>query len=173
MPTNPEYGANSLSGMVSFAAANATIRATGNLVGTVGKDFTFVPNYDALAADAGIYALNVGSKFDAYNAGSVFVPEKFKVNPFSAYIVPSANAQGAPMFRIQMQGEPEEIVYEYTVTSKNGIVYVTLPEERTITIYDMMGRKVCAIDGQKGINAITHLSEGVYMIEKTKVYVKR
>lgn len=173
MPNNSEYGANSMSGMVSFAAANATIQATGNLVGTVGKDFTFVPNYDALAADAGIYALNVGSKFDAYNAGSVFVPEKFKVNPFSAYIVPSANAQGAPMFRIQMQGEPEEIVYEYTVTSKNGIVYVTLPEERTITIYDMMGRKVCAIDGQKGINEITHLSEGVYMIEKTKVYVKR
>lgn len=173
MPNNSEYGANSLSGMVSFAAANATIQATGNLVGTVGKDFTFVPNYDALAADAGIYALNVGSKFDAYNAGSVFVPEKFKVNPFSAYIVPSANAQGAPMFRIQMQGEPEEIVYEYTVTSKNGIVYVTLPEERTITVYDMMGRKVCAIDGQKGINEITHLSEGVYMIEKTKVYVKR
>ena len=101
------------------------------------------------------------------------MPEKFKVNPFSAYIVASANAQGAPMFRIQMQGEPEEIVYEYTVTSKNGIVYVTLPEERTITIYDMMGRKVCAIDGQKGINEITHLSEGVYMIEKTKVYVKR
>lgn len=173
MPNNSEYGANSLSGMVSFAAANATIQATGNLVGTVGKDFTFVPNYDALAADAGIYALNVGSKFDAYNAGSVFVPEKFKVNPFSAYIVPSANAQGAPMFRIQMQGEPEEIVYEYTITSKSGIVYVTLPEERTITVYDMMGRKVCAIDGQKGINEITHLSEGVYMIEKTKVYVKR
>ena len=139
----------------------------------MGDDFTFVPNYDALVADAGIYALNVGSKFDAYNAGSVFVPEKFKVNPFSAYIVASAKTLGAPMFRIQMQGESEEIVYEYTITSKNGIVYVTLPEERTITVYDMMGRKVCAIDGQKGINEITHLSEGVYMIEKTKVYVKR
>lgn len=173
LPNNPEYGANSLSGSVSFTADNATIQATDQLEGTVGDDFTFVPNYDALVADAGIYALNVGSKFDAYNAGSVFVPEKFKVNPFSAYIVASAKTQGAPMFRIQMQGESEEIVYEYTITSKNGIVYVTLPEERTITVYDMMGRKVCAIDGQKGINEITHLSEGVYMIEKTKVYVKR
>ena len=69
--------------------------------------------------------------------------------------------------------EAENVVYNLSVTVAGGIVYVTLPEERAITVYDMVGRKVCVIDGMEGVNEISYLPQGMYMIEKTKVYVKR
>lgn len=174
MPNNTEYGNSSLNGTVAFMADNATIEATENVAGSQGDNFTLVPSYDIISPSPDVYALNVSNKFGSYSAGSVFVPEKYNVNPFSAYITATASTQGAPLFRIQMQDEAEEdIAYDFTVTVRGGTVYVTLPEARSITVYDMVGRKVCTIDGQEGINEIGHLSEGVYMIEKTKIYVKR
>lgn len=174
MPNNTEYGNSSLNGTVAFMADNATIEATENVAGSQGDNFTLVPSYDIISPSPDVYALNVSNKFGSYSAGSVFVPEKYNVNPFSAYITATASTQGAPLFRIQMQDEAEEdIAYDFTVTVNGATVYVTLPEARSITVYDMVGRKVCTIDGQEGINEIGHLSEGVYMIEKTKIYVKR
>lgn len=173
MPNNTVYGSNSLSGTVSFTADNATIQATDSLEAIVGANFIFTPNYDVITPNADIYVLNVGAKFESYNAGSVFAPNKFSAAPFSAYVVSTANTQGAPQFRIQMQGEAEEMVYDLSVTTIGGVVYVTLPEARNIIVYDIVGRQISVIEGKEGVNEITHLPEGVYMIEKTKVYVKR
>ncbi len=174
MPNNTEYGNSSLRGAVAFVADDVTIDATDNVVGCQGRNFSLVPSYDIITPSADVYALNVGNKFGSYSAGSVFVPAKYNVTPFSAYITAATGIQGAPLFRIQMQDEAEEdVAYDFTVVVNGDIVYVTLPEARSINVYDMVGRKVCTIDGKEGVNEITHLSEGIYMIEKTKVYVKR
>jgi len=174
MPNNAEYGNNSLSGTVAFTADNVTIEGTDIVAGSQGSSFSFVPSYDIITPSADVYALNVNNKFGSYSAGSVFVPEKYNVSPFSAYIATATGTQGAPLFRIQMQDEAEEdVAYGFSVAVNGDIVYVTLPEARSITVYDMVGRKVYTIDGQEGVNEIAHLGEGIYMIEKTKVYVKR
>lgn len=173
MPNHTEYGDNSLSGNVVFESDNVTIHATDDLSAIKGTHFDILPSYDVIAPQTHVYALNVAAKYETYSTGSVFVPERYTTKPFSAYMVAAKHSQGAPMFRIQMQSEPEEVAYDFHVVSHEGSLYVTLPEERTITIYDLVGRKVCTIACVEGVNEISHLQEGFYMVERTKVYVKR
>lgn len=173
MPNHTAYGSDLLNGNVVFSADNVLIHATDELAPYHGTEYSMIPSFDEIKRCDSVYALNVSLKFDKYAAGSVFAPNRKDVMPFSAYMVPAEKNQGAPMFRIQMRPEAEDVVYNLSVTVAGGIVYVTLPEDRAITVYDMVGRKVCVIDGMEGVNEISYLPQGMYMIEKTKVYVKR
>lgn len=176
MPNNTEYGDNSISGTITFSAAQATIQPTDKLTSTESAEFTFVPTYESVTPSADIYVLNVGSKYEddkiAYKAGSVFVPNKYTAAPFSAYVVPATAHKSAPFFRIQKEADIEDTAYTFSVKSLNGVVYVTLPEAKAITIYDMTGRKVCSVACEMGVNEITNLSEGIYLIENVKIVVK-
>jgi imidazoleglycerol phosphate dehydratase HisB len=67
----------------------------------------------------------------------------------------------------------ESVVSEFAVESKDGVLYITMPEAQTVVVYDITGRQVCRVACETGINAITHLQPGIYMVEKTKVYVER
>lgn len=176
MPNNTEYGDNTISGDITFSAAQATIYPTIELRETEGADFMFVPTYETLEPNAEIYALNVKNKFEAnkvtYKAGSVFVPNKYTVSPFSAYVVPMAGQKAMPFYRIQKEADVEESFDVFSVESQGGVVYVSLPEAKTITVYDMTGRQVCRMACEAGTTEIAHLADGIYLIENVKVYVK-
>lgn len=173
MPNNSIYGSNSISGQVTFAADDVTIHATDDITVSERAGFQFIPTYDKISANDSVYALNVGKKHGSYAAGSVFAPSQSDAISFSAYMLPTASSQGAPLYRIQMQPDVEEVAPEFSVIAADGAVYLTLPEPRQITIYDMVGRQVSTFAGKAGVNTITHLKEGIYLIERTKVYVKR
>lgn len=172
MPNNTEYGSNSLSGAITFSATHATIQPTDELTQSAGKNITLIPTYESVAPSADIYVLNVGNKFDVYKPGSVFVPNKYTASPFSAYVVPSEAHKAAPLFRIQKEEHIADVAYTFSVKSQNGVVYITLPEAKVITVYDITGRKVCNVACEMGVNEITGLSEGIYLIENLKIFVK-
>ena len=100
------------------------------------------------------------------------MPNKYTASPFSAYVVPSEAHKAAPLFRIQKEEHIADVVYTFSVKSQNGVVYITLPEAKVITVYDITGRKVCNVACEMGVNEITGLSEGIYLIENMKIFVK-
>lgn len=173
MPNNTVYGDNSISGQVTFAADNTVIHATDALSTPEGDGFLFVPTFDQVTANDSVYALNIGKRHGSYAAGCIFAPSMFDTAPFSAYISPASTIQGAPIYRIQMQPDVEEAAPEFSIVAADGVVYLTLPEARTITVYDITGRQVCTVACHAGTNTVGHLDEGIYLIEKTKVFVKR
>jgi hypothetical protein len=174
MPNHKEYGDYSLSGQITFAAENSAIHATGEAVAVEGNGYTMSPSYEALAANDSVYVLNVNNKYETYAAGSVFVPNKYNLAPFTAYLSVAGGKQAAPYYRIQAAPDvDEEVSPTLGVAVKGGVVYVTLAEAREVIVYDAFGRKICAVQCTEGVNAITSLDAGIYVIEKTKVCVER
>ena len=51
-------------------------------------------------------------------------------------------------------------------------MYISVPEAKTVVVYDLAGRQVCHVDCKAGINEVAHLQRGIYLIEKTKVNVQ-
>lgn len=173
MPNNAEYGSNSMSGVVTFSAAQATVYATDELTKSEAAEFALVPTYEAVAPCAEAYALNVGSKYETYKAGSVFVPNKYTVNPFSAYVVPTVGQKAMPFYRIQEEESVENDVKYLDVKSQGGVVYISLPEAKTLVVYDMVGRQVRCVSCEAGVTEIEGLDKGLYLIENVKVFVER
>ena len=174
MPNNAEYGDYSLNGAVTFSASQATIHATDEVVVEKNSALTLTPTYEAIAASADLYVLNVGSAYDTHNPGSVFVPNKYAVSPFSAYATPSVGAMAMPYYRIQSHPEVEEdIVNTPTIETRDGDIYISVTEPQMVMVYDAVGRVACRIACEAGVNVVTSLAEGMYLINKTKVYVRR
>lgn len=173
MPNNTVYGDYSMNGVVTFSATQAMIHVTDSLPMSEGDAFALVPAYESVAPQEDVYALNVGDKYEGYGAGSVFVPNKYAVGPFSAYALPVAGTRAPAFYSIQAQPDITETVEEVAVMAEDGNVYVSLPEAKTVIVYDLVGCQICSIACEAGVNVITHLQNGVYLIEKTKVYVER
>ena len=173
MPNNTEYGENSISGNISFSANQTIILPTSELTESESTEFKFIPTYETVAPQDGVYALNVGSKYETHKAGSIFVPNRYTTAPFAAYIVPIATHQAAPFYRIQKEDDMENVNRDFSVKSHEGTVYVFSPESKEILVHDITGRMVCRIACAAGITEITGLSEGIYLIENIKIFVKR
>ena len=174
MPNNKEYGDYSMSGQITFAAENCAIYATSQVEAVEGDGYVLTPTYEPIAANSSVYALNVNSKHESYAAGSVFVPNKYNLASFTAYLSVAGGKQAAPLYRIQAAPDVEaEAAPVLGVTVKGGVVYVTLAEAREVIVYDAVGRKVCAVQCAEGINAIPSLEAGIYVIEQTKICVER
>lgn len=174
MPNHKEYGDYSLSGQITFAAENCTIHATDEELAVEGNGYMMVPTYEPIAANDSIYALNVNNKYNTYAAGSVFVPGMYSLATFTAYLSVAGGKQAAPYYRIQAAPDvEEEVAPTLGVTVKEGVVYVTLTKAREVIVYDAFGRKICAVQCAEGVNAITSLDAGIYVIERTKVCVER
>ena len=174
MPNNNEYGSNTLNGAVTFSASQATIHSTDEVIVSEGAEMTLTPTYEPVAANASVYALNVEAAYGNNKPGSIFIPGRYATKAFSAYGSPATGTKAAPYYRIQPQPDVEEnAVSEFAVESRDGVVYIMAPEAQTVAVYDMAGRQVCRVACEAGINAITHLQRGIYMVEKTKVYVER
>ena len=193
MPNNDAYGSYSMAGSIAFSAENALIHATHSTEedvyimaknGASGTNvkFYFLPTYEQVEASNMQYALNIGNKYETYNPGSVFVPEKFATSPFSAYMVASENSQDIPLYRIDIaQGKSHDnnnddnadITESFTATSKGQFIHLTSTEERVVNLYDAVGRLLYSIACKIGATEVGPLDEGLYIVEGTKVYVGR
>ena len=172
MPNNPKYGENSMSGIVTFFANQSLVHATKELEASEGAAFNFVPTYEPVAQHEDVYVLNVGADYGKYVPGSVFAPNEYVASPFTAYVAPSEGQARAPYFLIQAEPETEKEITVFSVTSKEGIVYIHTPEPKTVTIYDMMGRKVRQIFCNAGVNELAELQNGIYFVENVKICVR-
>jgi hypothetical protein len=173
MPNHNDYGSNSMNGTVTFSASQATICATDELAVSEGSELVMIPTYETIEPNAEVYALNVGAAYNNNKAGSVFLPNKYAVAPFSAYVVPAEGTKAAPLYRIYNQPDVEEqLVSEVIVEARDGVVYISVPEAKTVVVYDLAGRQVCNVDCKEGVNEITHLQRGIYLIENAKVNVQ-
>ena len=174
MPNHSDYGSHSMTGAVFFTATAATIHTTDDITVAESSKFTLTPTYETIAPRADVYALNVGFAYNNYKGGSVFIPNKYEVTPFSAYLTPASSSKAAPFYRIQTQPDVEEEVVKGTaIEAKDGVVYISVAEAQTVTVYDLTGRQVCRVACEPGVNTITYLQRGIYLIEKTKIYVER
>ena len=174
MPNNTEYGDYSLNGTITFLASQATICATELVGASMSREFTLIPSYEDVAASTNIYALNIGAVYDGHKAGSVFVPNKYAVRPFSAYAIPAAGTKAMPYYRIQSGPDAkQQDASALSVESRDGDIYITVAEPQLVVVYDAVGRVACRIGCEAGVNVVTSLAEGVYIIDKTKVYVCR
>ena len=196
MPNNEAYGTQSLSGNITFSADEALIHATSpaDEVGLQGLSaaeerqkvttvsLALIPAYDPIEASDKVYALNVGSKYGNYASGSVFAAGRYDVAPFSVYMVVVGTEESAPFYPIGVVpgdareeeraddvGTPQEL----TVTSRGGYLYIASPEERTVYLYDAAGRLLRTVACVSGTTEVGPLAEGLYIIERTKVYVER
>ena len=196
MPNNEAYGTQSLAGSITFSAEEALIHATPFADEAVAQglpaadgqhkvttvSLALLTTYDPIEASAKVYALNVGSKYGEYAPGSVFAAGRYDVAPFSVYMMVIGVEEGAPFYPIPMtpDGSSEEeqaddagTPQSLTVKSRGGCLYITAPEERVVCLYDAVGRLLRAVVCVAGTTEVGPLDEGLYIIERTKVYVER
>lgn len=191
MPNNDVYGEQSLAGSITFSAVDALIRPTlaeaksvsaaqGEDGNTITVSFYLYPTYELVEAADGIYALNVGAKYMDYAPGSVFVSGRYDTPPFSVCLVPEKDQQLAPFYRVPIASseaaddtDESDMPKALSVTSRDGYLYVVSPVKRTIYLRDAVGRLLRTIVCEEGTTEVGPLDEGVYIIEKTKIYVER
>ena len=135
--------------------------------------------YEPVESSDEVYSLNVGAKYGDYIPGSVFVPGRYDTPPFSAYLALKDGEPIAPFCRIaiepreQEDGEGAMTPHELSVTSREGYLYIMSPNERIVTLYNAVGRLVQGVHCKVGTTMVGSLDEGVYIIDKTKIYVDR
>ena len=194
MPNNNAYGDQSIAGSITFSAENALIHATPlpaedepqAIAAAAGEMVTvnllLKPTYDPVGVSDDVYVLNVGYKYAGHAQGSVFVSGKYDLPPFSVYMVVAGIEQPAPFYRIHIvsgeeredgDAEDDSHVHTFTVTSRGGYLYIVSPEERTVQLYDSVGRWIRSVSCMAGTTVVGPLDEGLYIMERTKVYVER
>ena len=168
------YGDNSIGGEITFAATNATIHDTACEPMEI-EEYLLYPNYDLLSVSDKIYVLNVNSVYEGNKPGSVFVSARSSAKPFTAYMTPVGDQKTPAIYRIgEHQTETtESLVHDTTIEVHDGILCIVLPENREVIVCDMAGRRIETLHCVEGVNEYSHFPEGLYLIGKTKVCIKR
>ena len=192
-PHNDVYGELSLAGSITFSADDATIYPAHSEARRVARGWAalrgdeqwdtvslaLVPTYDPVEASDGVYALNVGAKYGSYMPGSVFVAGRYATRPFSVYMEPLEDDQPAPFYRIAVPstGESAEDNPDsrqgLSIIVRDGSLHLVSPKECTVRLYDAVGRLVLNVACKEGTTEVGPLEEGMYIIERTKIYVGR
>jgi hypothetical protein len=150
MPNNPQYDNEwLLNGVVTFSASAVTVGKTEDVQESSFKERTFVPCYEIMGAEMGLYALNVKNQYETNDSGmpdgSMFVLNMRKIHPFEAYLKTSTRS---PQYAIGIfDGMTMDV--EMIETEK------MMSQEK---VYDLQGRK---------INSPT--KKGVYIVNGKKL----
>lgn len=178
MPNNDAYGDYSLAGSITFSAEEAEIHATPSSIAlsaqaeTTTVSFALVSTYDRVGASAEIYALNVGAKYGSFAPGSVFAPGRYDTLPFSAYMTLSKAQQAPPYYHIAVAPSDETgEAGDQSITGRDGYLYVESATERVVCLYDAVGRLVQVVRCAAGTTTVGPLDKGMYIMERTKIYV--
>lgn len=178
MPNNDAYGDHSLAGSITFSAEEAEVHATPSSIAlsaqaeTTTVSFALVSTYDRVGASAEIYALNVGAKYGSFAPGSVFAPGRYDTLPFSAYMMLSKTQQAPPYYHIAVAPSDETgEVGDQSITGRDGYLYVESATERVVCLYDAVGRLVQVVRCAAGTTTVGPLDKGMYIMERTKIYV--
>ncbi len=176
IPNNDAYGDYSLAGSITFSAEEAEVHATSSTLslteGTTTVSFALVTTYDRIEASGAVYALNVGMKHNNFAPGSIFAPRRYATPPFSVCLVPHEAEQAPLYFRIVVAPSDEtDEASDLSITSRDGYLYVESATERAICLYDAVGRLVRIVRCAVGTTMVGPLDKGMYIIERTKIYV--
>ena len=193
IPNNEAYGDNSLAGDIIFSANNAQIHSTPMRTregearslsaaqsGTISVSFILHPTYERIEASDEVFALNVGSKYGNFAPGSVFAPAQYDTPPFSVYMKIAGDVHSAaPFYPISIKPDEEsedteESYISLSITSRRGgLLSILSSTDRTVYLYDATGRLLYPVACKAGVTEVGPLDEGIYIIERTKVYVQR
>ena len=154
MPNNPQYADQyQLVGNVTFSAENVTVSKSDNLQQPKYNDRTFVPNFQIVESDRGMYALNVNNDYvtndTGMTEGSKFVMNMRKVHPFEAYMTTSST--NAPEFFDVFESMTTDISEQKLMSTANN--------EK---VYDLQGRRIIK----------NHLTKGIYIVNGQKIIIK-
>jgi hypothetical protein len=158
MPNSDAYTAEfNLNGRVTFSSQIVEVPQTQTNVAEThdvnNNMVMFVPCFQSQAAEAQVYALNVGEQYNSYAEGSVFVANYRNIRPFEAFTVHHGNGP-APQF--------------ITVSDMNGgltgieEVGSQMADGRSGVWYDLNGRRL----QQKPTKG------GVYILNGKKVVLR-
>ena len=176
---NSEYYADDyiLAGNVTFSAENATIAVTHNETESNGQK-DFVSNFEQLASQDGIYALNVGEAYQDYKPGSVFVNDAFEVRPFQAYIrnVTNTAARCLSIFDQATTGLeriPMKQVSGLDAWAESSTLYIHSDITRWVNVFSAKGMLVKTLKVEAGeTETIENLPSGIYIVNQKKVAIK-
>lgn len=178
MPNNDQYADEYiLGGEMTFSASYTEIYPT-ILNKVENNGYRFVCNYTNKPADESRSVINSYEEYNGYKMGSVFVPGLRGAKAFEPYFEDATVSAGFAAKRAPMVGVDnsstgiEQIPVRLTdndVYSENGIIYINSNCPRTVKIYNAAGQLVRKVELNAGVNQVTGLAKGVYIVNRVKI----
>lgn len=177
MPNSQSYSDEYiLGGNVTFSAENVEIGTT-QQASAKNNNREFIISFEQVGKAKGIYALNVGEKYEGYLPGSIFVEDFTNVRPFEAYLT---TAEAAASFSRQFGGGttgietiPLKAVNGIKVWANGSTLNIQSDKARRIQVFSTMGMLVRSEKVEAGETlTITNLPSGIYIVNNKKVAVK-
>lgn len=177
MPNSQSYSDEYiLGGNVTFSAENVEIGTT-QQASAKNNNREFITSFEQVGKAKGIYALNVGEKYEGYLPGSIFVEDFTNVRPFEAYLT---TAEAAASFSRQFGGGttgietiPLKAVNGIKVWVNGSTLNIQSDKARRIQVFSTMGMLVRSENIEAGeILTITNLPSGIYIVNNKKVAVR-
>lgn len=177
MPNSQSYSDEYiLGGNVTFSAENVEIGTT-QQASAKNNNREFVTSFEQVDKTNGIYALNVGEKYEGYLPGSIFVENFMNVRPFEAYLT---TAEAAARFSREFGGGttgiesiPLKEVNGIKVWANGSTLNIQSDKTHRIQVFSTMGMLVRSEHVEAGETlTITNLPSGIYIVNNKKVAVR-
>ncbi len=177
MPNCKDYGdIYNLNGKVTFRSENVDVHPSQEIHEGVQKTYRFVPNTQYVAQCDTVMALNIYQDYQGNPEGSVFVKNWRAANPFEAYITSDdAEAMNAQMFRIDRYATAIDgwtAFAQRDIYSENGNLYINCQRDCVVRLYTTQGQLVRVLQLHAGLNEITGIARGIYLVNSVKIVVK-
>lgn len=177
MPNCKDYGdIYNLNGKVTFRSENVDVHPSQEIHEGVQKTYRFVPNTQYVAQCDTVMALNIYQDYQGNPEGSVFVKNWRAANPFEAYITSDdAEAMKAQMFRIDRYATAIDgwtAFAQRDIYSENGNLYINCQRDCVVRLYTTQGQLVRVLQLHAGLNEITGIARGIYLVNSVKIVVK-
>lgn len=178
MPNNDQYADEYiLGGEMTFSTTSAVIDRT-ELSYVENNGYRFVCNFTNKPADESRSVINSYEEYNGYKMGSVFVPGLRGAKAFEPYFEDATVEAGFAPSRAPMVGVDnpstgiEQIparLTENDVYSEDGVIYINSNGKRDVKIYNAAGQLVRKVELNAGVNQITGLAKGVYIVNRVKI----
>lgn len=158
MPNNEAYHDDyRISGVVTFLAENATVESSSNLHVAMHGGKQFVPTFENVGAEKGVYSLNVSNDNETDNGGAVegsrFILNLRKLHPFEAYMT------------VQTRGNDF-----FDISDDMGVT--TQEEQLTLSVYNLKGQMMKTTEGMTMEEIRKRLPKGIYIVNGKKMMIK-
>ncbi|MDD5787834.1 MAG: chitobiase/beta-hexosaminidase C-terminal domain-containing protein, partial [Bacteroidales bacterium] len=177
MPYCEDYGNDyNLNGKVTFRSENVDVHPSQETHEGVQNAYRFVANTQYVAQCDTVMALNIYQDYQGNPEGSVFVKNWRAANPFEAYITSDdAEAMKAQMFRIDRYATAIDgwtAFAQRDIYSENGNLYINCQRDCVVRLYTTQGQLVRVLQLHAGLNEITGIARGIYLVNSVKIVVK-
>ena len=158
MPNNEAYHDDyRISGVVTFLAENAMVESSSNLHVAKHGGKQFVPTFEDVGAEKGVYSLNVSNDNETDNGGAVegsrFILNLRKLHPFEAYMT--------------MQTRGNDF---FDISDDMGVT--TQEEQLTLSVYNLKGQMMKTTEGMTMEEIRKKLPKGIYVVNGKKMMIK-